>query len=214
MVRRGLVLALVALAVLAGGGPVTAAPAPRVAAVGDSLLGQLQSHGPTHPHSTHAFTRSLVDEGWRAWVRTHNAVRILQLRAHAQEAVADGADVVIVSAGAGDVRAVRESPDPPQAREAVARAVAVLLRDLQDVCVVWPTFAATGDAGERRTASVINTALRDAAADRSTLRVPGWSRAAVAHPGWFVADHVHLSALGEAAYQSALLTAAHRCLGD
>jgi lysophospholipase L1-like esterase len=207
--RRALVLALVVL--LAGATP-AAASAPLVAAVGDSLLGQLQSHGPTHPGSTHAFTRSLVDEGWRASVHTRNAARILQLRGLAQDAVADGAAVVIVSAGSGDVRAVRESADPGETRAAVPHAVEVLLHDLESVCVVWPTFAATGNAGERRTAWVINTALRDAAAERATLVVPAWSRAAVDHPGWFTADGVHLSARGEAVYQAVLVHGAHRCL--
>lgn len=57
-------------------GPFVGPPAgPRVAAVGDSLLGQLESDGPRYPHSTTALTRTMVDEGLRALVATHNAWR-------------------------------------------------------------------------------------------------------------------------------------------
>ena len=41
----------------------------RVAAVGDSILRQLEFYGPTHPQSTRALTRSIQDAGWRASVR-------------------------------------------------------------------------------------------------------------------------------------------------
>ena len=183
-----------------------------VAAVGDSLLGQLESEGPTHPRSLRAFTRSLQDEGWRASVRPRNAWRVARVRLLADAARARGAEVVVVSAGSGDVRWVREQDDPVAARQASRRAAARLLASLEEVCVVWPTVPLTGGAGERRTAAGLNAVLRSAAGPG--VRVPEWAAAATEHPGWFIGDRVHLSRSGEAAFQRVLLTAVRRCVRE
>lgn len=211
----GLVLGLAAPA----GAQVEAVPpfegppdGPKVAAVGDSLLGQLQSEGPTHPTSTRAFTLSLIDEGWRASVKHRNAWRTARVRLLAGQAVDRGAQVVIVSAGSGDVRWVRESADPRAARRAVRRAVRLLLADLEPQCVVWPTIPVVGGAGERRTAHVLNRELRAAAEASGDVRSPGWAAAAPSHPQRFTDDGVHLSPAGEAAFQQTLLHAARRCV--
>src|SRR3954454_15294074 len=100
---------------------------PKVAAVGDSILGQLESEGPTHPSSTRAFTRSLNDEGWRASVKHRNAWPTRRIRQLADQELDQGAEVVIVSAGSGDVREVRESEDPVAARAFLRRSIHHLL---------------------------------------------------------------------------------------
>jgi hypothetical protein len=207
------VLAVLAV-LLALGLPAWSGPAdgPRVAAIGDSLLRQLQFDGPTHPGSDRAFTRSLVDQGWRGAVRAENAYRTAQLRPLAREAAQRAADALIVSSGAADVRWVSRQPDPTAARAAVRRQIRLLLDDAGDRCVVWPTFTPAGDAGRRRTATTINQALRAQAELRPTLEVPEWARLAADHPGWFLADGVHLSGRGEAAFQSTLLNATRHCL--
>jgi hypothetical protein len=97
-------------------------------------------------------------------VKHRNAWRTARVRVLANESVDRGAQVVIVVAGSGDIRWVRESSDPVAARRQVRRAVRLLLRDLQDQCVVWPTVPQHGGAGERSTARVINEEL-DAADD-------------------------------------------------
>ncbi len=185
---------------------------PKVGAVGDSILGQLQSEGPTHPHSTQAFTRSLNDEGWRASVKHRNAWRTARVRILANESVDRGAQVVIVVAGSGDIRWVRESPDPVAARRQVRRAVRLLLADLEEQCVVWPTVPERGGAGERSTARVINEELRAAAAASAQVRAPDTASRSTSHPEWFIADGVHLSRAGEAAFQRFILAAARRCV--
>lgn len=214
---RRLAAALVAAVVLsptaAGAAvpPFTGPPGgPKVAAVGDSILGQLESEGPTHPHSTRAFTLSLHDEGWRASVKHRNAWPTKRIRLLANQALDRGAEVVIVSAGSGDVRAVRESQDPVAARRAMLRAVRNLLADVADVCVVWPTFPEVGGAGERQTVRLLNRELLDHRSD--TVRVPDWGELAADRPDWFIRDGVHLSRSGEAALQRTLLAAARRCL--
>ena len=184
----------------------------KVAAVGDSILGQLESEGPTHPTSTRAFTLSLIDQGWRASVKARNAWRAARVRLLAGQAVDLGAEVVIVSAGSGDVRWVRESADPDAARQAVRRSIRLFLRDVEDQCVVWPTMPVVGRAGERRTALAVNDELTTADAESTAVRSPDWAGLAPQHPGWFIADGVHLSRPGEAAFQHTLLTAARRCV--
>jgi len=178
--------------------------------VGDSILGQLQSHGPTHPRSTQAFTLSLNDRGWRASVKHRNAWRTARIRVLASESLDRSAQVLIVVSGSGDIRFVRESADPVAARAQVRRSVRLLIRDLQGVCAVWPTVPVKGNAGERRTARVMNQELD--AAEGPQLRSPDWDDLAATHPGWFIADGVHLSRPGEAALQRTLLNAAHRCV--
>ena len=208
---------------LAGSGPATAqvetvpafegpAAGPKVAAVGDSLLGQLESEGPSHPTSTRAFTLSLIDQGWQASVKHRNAWRTARVRLLAGQAVDLGAQVVIVSAGSGDVRWVRESADPRTARLAVRRAVRLLLAALEPQCVVWPTIPAAGGGGDRRTAQVLNQELRAADEASGDVRSPDWATTARAHPERFTADGVHLSRAGEAALQRTLLHAARRCV--
>jgi hypothetical protein len=108
------------------------------------------------------------------------------------------------------VRAVRESSDPVAARQAMVHAVRHLLDDTSGVCVVWPTIPETGGAGERRTARVLDDELLEHRSD--TVRVPDWAALADDHPGWFIADGVHLSRRGEAALQQTLLAAARRCV--
>jgi hypothetical protein len=185
---------------------------PKVAAVGDSILGQLQSEGPTHPTSIRAFTLSLIDEGWQASVKTRNAWRINRIRLLAGAAVDRGAEVVILSAGSGDVRWVRESDDPAAARQVVRRSIRLVLRDLQDLCVVWPTMRVAGGTGERRTVRAVNDELDTADAASTAVRSPDWAALARRHPGWFIADGVHLSRSGEAAFQRTLLAATGRCV--
>ena len=180
--------------------------------MGDSLLGQLQSEGPTHPHSTIAFTLSLNDQGWRASVKHRNAWPVRRIRLLANESLDRGAQVLIVVAGSGDVREVRESADPRAARQAMVRAIGNLLADVSDVCVVWPTLHVTGGAGERQTARVLNRELDEAEAADPDVRSPDWATLAASHPGWFIADGVHLSRTGEAAYQRTLIGAARRCV--
>ncbi len=132
----------------------------------------------------------------------------------AQASVERGAEVVIVVAGSGDVRWVRESPDPVAARRQVRRAVRLLLRDLDEQCVVWPTYPRVGGAGERSTAEVINEELHAADGASTQVRSPEWAAAASSHPQWFIGDGVHLSPSGEAAFQRTLLIAARRCVAS
>ena len=69
--RRTVVTTILTVVVVAGPaaadvGPFVGPPGgSKVAAIGDSLLGQLESEGPRFPHSTTALTRTMVDEGWR-----------------------------------------------------------------------------------------------------------------------------------------------------
>ena len=172
----------------------------------------MESEGPTHPTSIRAFTLSLIDQGWRASVKTRNAWRAARVRLLAGQAVDLGAEVVIVSAGSGDVRWVRESADPVAARQAVRRSIRLFLRDVEDQCVIWPTMPVVGRAGERRTARAVNDELTTADAASTTVRSPDWAGLAPQHPGWFIADGVHLSRPGEAAFQHTLLAAARRCV--
>jgi lysophospholipase L1-like esterase len=183
-----------------------------VGAVGDSLLGQLQSEGPTHPRSARAFTLSLNDHGWRASVKHRNAWPVSRIRLLAQQSRDRGAEVVIVVAGSGNVRQVRESPEPRAARQAMVRSIRNLLADLGDACVVWPTLHLTGGAGERQTARALNRELSDAEEGDPDVRSPDWATLAASHPGWFIGDGVHLSPRGEAAFQQILLGAADRCV--
>ncbi len=185
---------------------------PKVAAVGDSILGQLESEGPTHPTSIRAFTLSLIDQGWRASVKARNAWPAARVRLLAGQAVDLGAEVVMVSAGSGDVRWVRESADPVAARQAVRRSIRLLLSDVEEQCVIWPTMPVVGGAGERRTARAVNDELTTADAESTTVRSPNWAGLAPHHPGWFIADGVHLSRRGEAAFQHTLLSAVRRCV--
>jgi hypothetical protein len=178
--------------------------------VGDSLLGQLESNGPTHPRSEIAFTRSLQDQGWRASVRHENAWRTAQVRTIALAARDRGAQVVIISAGSGDVRWVRESADRVAARQVVRGSIRRLAGELAVRCVVWPTLRVAGGPGDRATVRVVNEELR-AAASAGRLRSPDWATLGGRHPEWFKGDGVHLTLAGEAAFQRQLLAAAGRC---
>lgn len=194
-------------------GPFRGPPAgPRVAAVGDSLLGQLESEGPRYPRSREAFTRTLVDQGWRAVVEHRNAWRTARVRVLAGQAADRGAQVLIVVAGAGDIRWVREHADPTRARAAVRRSIRGLLADHADRCVVWPTYRVHGIPKDRVTAQAINRELDAADAASVDVRSPGWAWDAARHPRWFTDDGVHLSRSGEAAFQYRLLTAARACI--
>jgi hypothetical protein len=222
-VRRGAALTLLALTLLAGSARPAAAEVPpftgptagpKVGAVGDSLLGQLQSEGPTHPNSTRAFTLSLNDQGWRASVKHRNAWPTGRIRLLANQSLDRGAQVLIVVAGSGDVRVVRESADPVAARQAMVRAVRNLLEDVADACVVWPTLRPAGGAGERQTARVLNRELRAADEADIQVRVPDWAELSAGRSSWFIGDGVHLSLRGEAAFQRTLLAAARRCVAS
>ena len=194
-------------------GPFVGPPGgPRVAAVGDSLLGQLESEGPRYPRSTEALTRTMVDEGWRALVEHRNAWRTARVRVLAGQALDRGAEVLILVTGSGDIRWVRESPDPTTAREAVRRSIRGTIVDLADRCVVWPTVPVVGIPRDRVTAQAVNHELDAADAGSVYVRSPDWGAEAVRHPEWFIDDGVHLSRSGEAAFQYRLLTAARACV--
>jgi hypothetical protein len=154
----------------------------------------------------------LNDQGWRASVKHRNGWPVGRVRLLANESLDRGTRVLVVSAGSGDVRVVRESADPVAARQAMVRAVRNLLEDVSGICVVWPTFHPVGGAGERQTARVLNRELSDAEAGDPDVRVPDWATLASGHPGWFIGDGVHLSPSGEAAFQRTLLGAARRCV--
>ena len=109
-------LLLVALVVALGSGCIpdwTASPAgaPQVAAVGDSILRQLEFYGPTHPNTDHALTRSIQDAGWRASVRGENGWRIAWIKQLAAAAAERGADGVIIE-GVNDVSWIHFQPRP------------------------------------------------------------------------------------------------------
>src|SRR5262245_54896091 len=88
-IRMALPGLLMSIALMTGCLPEwTARPlgAPRVAAVGDSILRQLEFGGPTHPSSNHALTLSIQEAGWRASVEGENGWRIARIRQLAAEA--------------------------------------------------------------------------------------------------------------------------------
>lgn len=216
---RRIVLATVLAALLAAGpatadvGPFVGPPAgPKVGAVGDSLLGQLESGGPRYPRSTEALTRTMVEEGWRALVEHRNAWRTARIRVLAGQAVDRSAEVVVLVTGAGDIRWVRESGDRTAARQAVRRSVRGTIADLADRCIVWPTVPEAGAPVDRMTARAVNQELDAADAASVDVRSPDWADLAANHREWFLADGVHLSPQGEAALQHRLLTAARACV--
>jgi hypothetical protein len=61
---------------------------------------------------------------------------------------------------------------------------------------------------------VINEELDAASAASPTVRSPQCATLAAGHPGWFIADGVHLSPSGEAAFQHVLVHAARRCVAS
>lgn len=208
-----LAIVLVAGPAQADVGPFVGPPTgPKVAAVGDSILGQLESEGPRYPNSTKALTRTMVDEGWRALVEHRNTWRTARIRVLAGQAVDRGAQVLILVSGAGDIRWVRESTDRAAARQAVRLSIRGTSNDLAHRCVVWPTVPEAGAPVDRVTAQAMNQELDEADAASVDIRSPDWAAEAATHPEWFIADGVHLSLRGEAALQYRLLTAARACV--
>jgi lysophospholipase L1-like esterase len=193
--------------------------APRVAAVGDSILRQLEFYGPTHPGSPRALTRSIQDSGWRASVRGENGWRIQWIRGLAADAAAHGADGVIIVGGVNDVAWIRQQPRPRLARALVATQIRGTLDDLAGAtCVVWPTIAFGpnyyfgGRRVDRLSVRRINTVLRRQALLRPNLVVPEWGEMFDTHPRYAAADGLHLSSGGEAALQGVLLGAMSACM--
>jgi lysophospholipase L1-like esterase len=221
LVARVLVLSLI---VALGSGCLpewTAHPAgaPRVAAVGDSILRQLEFYGPTHPGSVHALTRSIQDAGWRASVRGENGWRIAWIRLLAADAASRGADGIIIEGGVNDVSWIHWHPRPRLARRMVVSQMRGTLDDLADVtCVVWPTipfgrnYYYVRPRIDRISVSTINMELRRLAGIRSNLVVPEWGAAFDTHPAYAGPDGLHLSARGEAALQATLLQAMAACM--
>ena len=211
-------LTVLAILLLAGPatadvGPFVGPPAgPKVAAVGDSRLGQLESEGPRYPRSRKALTRTMVDQGWRALVEHRNTWRTARIRVLAGQALERGAQVVVIVSGAGDIRWVRESPERATARQAVRRSVRGTIADLAHRCVVWPTVPEAGSPGDRVTAQAMNQELDAADAASVDVRSPDWGAQAAIHPEWFIDDGVHLSPSGEAAFQFRILIAARACV--
>jgi len=184
---------------------------PRVAALGDSLLHQLQHGGPTHPDSNVALTLSLIDEGWQASVRGENGWTIQWVRALSAEAVEQGAEGIILVTGTNDVSWITSQRDREAARQYVRAQIISTLREASSVrCVVWPTIA---NPSGRRAARTINETLRAQAERRRNLRVPEWGRMLRVNPQWIGPNGLHLSEDGEAASQGVLLRAMRSCLG-
>ncbi|MET0727610.1 MAG: SGNH/GDSL hydrolase family protein [Acidimicrobiales bacterium] len=195
------------------------AGAPRVAAVGDSILRQLEFGGPTQPSSNYALTLSIQEAGWRASVRGENGWRIAWIRRLAADAAARGADGVIVEGGVNDVSWIHWHPRPRLARRIVVSQIRGTLDDLADVtCVVWPTipfgrnYYYVRPTIDRVSVRTINTELRRQAGIRSNLVVPEWGAAFDTHPAYAGPDGLHLSRRGEAALQAVLLGAMDRCM--
>src|SRR5262245_56923657 len=195
------------------------AGAPRVAAVGDSIMRQLEFNGPTPPNSVHALTRSIQDAGWRASVEGENGWRIAWIRTLAADAATRDADGVIVEGGVNDVSWIHWHPHPRLARQMVVSQIRRTLDDLADVtCVVWPTipfgrnYYYARPTIDRVSVRTINTELRRLAGIRSNLVVPESGATFDTHPEYAGPDGLHLSRAGEAALQSTLLRAITTCM--
>ena len=187
------------------------AAGPRVAAVGDSILHELQHSGPAYPDSNVALTRSMIDEGWRSTVRGENGWTIQWVRALATDAAGQGAEGIIIVAGVNDLSWVSRQPNRRVARDYVQAQIRATLDEAATArCIVWPTIMQTG---RQVTARAINTTLRNQDLRRANLVVPEWGRRLASNSQWLAADGLHLSESGEAGFQSLLLGAMRTCLG-
>jgi lysophospholipase L1-like esterase len=218
---RRVVILIVAAALLAACMPDwTTNPkgAPRVAAVGDSILRQLEFYGPTHPDSDDALTQSIQDEGWRASVRGENGWITQWVRGLAKNASDNGADGIIIVSGLNDAWWISQQRDQRAGREYVAAQIRDTLQEIRRTdCVVWPTIPQAPDFFGRSFAHYvnvlrINAELRQQAARRPSLTVPEWGVEFDAHPDYRRGDGLHLSAQGEAALQDMVLGAMRECM--
>jgi hypothetical protein len=187
----------------------------RVAVVGDSYVRQLEFFGPTHPASTTALTRTLVEQGWQGHVDGLSGWPTARVRSLAEKATGNEATAIAVVAGVNDVAwSMRQRDERAALAHVLADVQALLVTATSARCVVWPTVAPGAPNAHRanRAVRLINSTLRAWDVGDPGVVVPEWGRALRAHPRWIGGDGLHLSVLGERRLQTVLLDALHRCL--
>ena len=184
-IRRALAALLIALAgVAVPSGAAHAGEPPTVRLVGDSLTVQAFA-SPPPGWAVNGLDGRALRSSWR------------QVESHARAEPA----VLVVALGSNDVRQRSDTMEADTARAAALPAACVVLTTVK-VHGVSPFYGRRWGAYATRW----NRAVR-----ASGAVVAEWNARAVVHPGWFLADGLHLTAAGRRGYASLLIESAARC---
>ncbi len=212
--------------------PWTAAtlPAPpqlRVAAVGDSLLYNLDTGISAYTgiayRDDRAFTDAVTAAGYRpVLVSGHPGYATAELSDQVDAAVAARPDALVFVSGSNEAVDVARGQAPTPDAASMAEAIGAALDEMAGIgCVVWPTVTTQPNIpmywGTQTWAPAeVNRALRDEAARRPNLHVVDWDALSAGHlPGsadpWYMPDGLHHTSTGETAFEAAILETLAQC---
>lgn len=180
--------------------------APHVAVVGDSLAWQAE-HGSSSTsdpyYQRHYLTDALGAEGWYSRIAARSGATTDSLRLWSQWASAP--DVIVMALGTNDnYYSVPPATSLARIRTYLARWPAAR--------VVYVGVAPSVPRGIADTAPAWNELLRQEAARTGGVFLD-WAAISAGHPDWFVADQLHHTPAGQAAYRAAIAAAVHEVLG-
>ena len=205
-----------------------ALPAPpqlRVAAVGDSLLYNLDTGISAYTgiayRDDRAFTDAVTAAGYRpVLVSGHPGYATAELSDQVDTAVAAGPDALVFVSGSNEAVDVAHGQIPTPDAASMAEAIGAALDEMAGIgCVVWPTVTTQPNVfwGTQTWAPAeVNRALRDEAARRPNLHVVDWDALSAGHlPGsadpWYMPDGLHHTSAGETAFEAAILGTLAQC---
>lgn len=204
--------------------PAAAEPA-RVAAVGDSLLYNLDTETSAYTDIAYrddgAFTDAVTAAGHRpVLVSGHPGYATAQLTDQVADAVAARPDVLVFVSGSNEALDVAAGQAPTPDAASMASEIRSALDEMSGIgCVVWPTVTTQPNmfwGADTAVPSAVNEVLRDEAARRPNLRLVEWDDLAAGHLAgsadpWYMADGLHHTAAGEAAFEAAILDEVAGC---
>ena len=204
-----------------------APPRPRVAAVGDSLLYNLDTRISAYTDIAYrddrAFTGAVTDAGYRpVLVSGRPGYATAELSDQVDTAVAARPDALVFVSGSNEAVDVARGQAPTPDGASMADAIGAALDEMAGIgCVVWPTVTTQSNIpmywGTQTWAPAeVNRALRDEAARRPNLHVVDWDALSAGHlPGsadpWYMPDGLHHTSTGETAFEAAILETLAQC---
>ena len=173
--------------------PATASPelAPLARGVGDSVFRSAQTEA-----------LAALKPEYRPWFVSELGPSIYEMQDEAEQMISKGPAVFVIGLG---------NPDVERMRSAFGRfvvfswAVDMLDAAANVPCVLWINLKQRGvnpyySQSWQRDATAFNDWLRNQTGGRANFHVIDWNTAASLHPGWFLADGLHLNQTGQNGY--------------
>ena len=202
-----------------------AAERARVAAVGDSLLYNLDTEISAYTDVAYrddgAFTGAVTAAGHRpVLVSGHPGYATAQLADQVDAAVATRPDVLVFVSGSNEALDVFAGLAPTPDAASMASEIRAALDEMSGIgCVVWPTVTTQPNmfwGTDTAVPAAVNEVLRDEATRRPNLHLVEWDDLSAGHlhgsaDPWYMADGLHHTAAGEAAFEAAILDEVSSC---